>query len=91
MKSQGTLQKTFWRSGKALGRRFKKRFIQGSATLNSDKNTKPPGNIVLKEQFFETFWDKLQGISIDSASGVNVKENLCTFQKKIIIKSVKKI
>ena len=45
------------------------------------KNDKPQDNIVLKEQLFETFWDKLKGISIDSVSGATVKGNLCTSQK----------
>ena len=64
--------------------------MQTSEPLNSMQKVKFPGNFVLTEQFFETFWDELKGISIDSVSGAKVKWDLCTSQKKVIIKSIEK-
>ena len=53
-------------------------------------NDKSPGNDGLTKEFYETFWDGLKKIFVNSVREANEIGHLSTFQRQAIIKLIKK-
>ena len=55
--------------------------------MQSDKS---PGTNVLTKEFYETFWNELKDIFVDSVSEAKEKGHLSTSQRHAIIKLIEK-
>ena len=53
-------------------------------------NNKSPGNDDLKKEFFETLWNELKEIFVDSLLEAKEKGHLSISQRQTIIKLIKK-
>ena len=54
------------------------------------QNDKSPGNDGLTKEFYETFWDDLKEIIVDSVREAKEIGHHSTSQKQAIIKSIEK-
>ena len=54
------------------------------------QNDKSPGNDDLTKEFYETFWNKLKEIFVDSVLEAKEKGHLSIFQREAIIKLIEK-
>ena len=54
------------------------------------QNDKSPGNDGLAKEFYETFWDGLKKIFVNSVREANEIGHLSTSQRQAIIKLIKK-
>ena len=54
------------------------------------QNIKFPGNYGLTKEFYETFWDKLKEIFVDSVREAKEIGHLSTSQRQVIIKLIEK-
>ena len=80
--------KTIWKSSKTFRGRFKrKEFIQFSKKHANDKS---PGTDGLTNEFYETFWNELKELFVESLSEAKEKGHLSTSQKQAIIKLIEK-
>ena len=59
-------------------------------SLKSMQNDKSPGNDGLTKEFYETFWNKLKEIFVDSVSETKEKGHLSTSQRQAIIRLIAK-
>ena len=59
-------------------------------SLKSMQNDKSPGNDELTKEFYETFWNELKEIFIDSVSETKEKGHLSTSQRQAIIRLIEK-
>ena len=54
------------------------------------QNDKSPGNIGLTKEFYETLWNEMKEIFVDSVSETKEKRCLNTSQKQAIIELIDK-
>ena len=54
------------------------------------QNDKSPGNDELTKEFYESFWNELKEIFIDSVSETKEKGNLSTSQRQAFIRLIEK-
>ena len=59
-------------------------------SLRSMQNDKSSGNSGLTKEFYETFWDELKEIFVNSVREAKEIEHLSTFQRQAIIKLIEK-
>ena len=59
-------------------------------SLKSMQSDKSPGNDGLIKEFYETLWNKLKDIFVDSVSEAKERGNLSTSQRQAIIKLIEK-
>ena len=55
------------------------------------QNDKSPGNDGLTKEFYETFWDELKEIFVNSVKEAKEIGRLSTSQRQVIIKLIEKI
>ena len=55
------------------------------------QNNKSPGNDGLTKEFYETFWDELKEIFVNSVKEAKEIGRLSTSQRQVIIKLIEKI
>ena len=58
--------------------------------LKIKQNSKPPGNDGLTKEFYETFWNELKEIFVNSVLETKEKWHLRVFQRQAIIKLIGK-